>query len=661
MPPNNKKISIIVLKIAVFVLVEAMITWPYALAGTSQSCLSPAVQVDTPELQDSFARLYTDKEYGDKDPGFAIEDVSHQEFSWRTRDYLVKQLTKGGLKDEVFDVFICGGGIAGTSVARDAASRGLKTMIVERMDWANGASGSSTNILHRGVLYFSQAGTVARKALLAMLNPTGGGIFNPDARKEILLDLKSAWVNVRFTLKLLQESETIAKQSPQITKLKPAHLVVNKEDKHSLFSAYAVIMLHWAMSGFAHERPRVCFGWGAIAKNFPELNAETVKGVVTFHEYVTDDAVLTVYTAKDAYRHGAVTLNNAPVKHIQYDTVNGYYVITIQNGTWKGDELFTVKAKCLVNAGGAGIDIIHDKLLEDDAVQKEARKYLSPDGSFLTPVTGGHLAVSAETLGSDRTYLVSITHGHSDERKNIFLTYRNESEKPTEGYYLLDTHDWIGRPGYVNGGDYELTKRIYKDLSPINTVFYTGLDMATRLYLEADDAVKKLNQLFRGAKLESPHQPYSPTEFTWDTKPFPYTSSSEEMRRISREHKIVNILDRYFVLMGVKIVAGRAAAEDMVDTLCDALGYRKADYGSKTSTLPLHIPEDVYRLPGADKDYEQMILQQGWFGKGKDALQKRVVLKFEADTKGEYYDPLDGPIIKPNTLPKIEPVIDQSI
>jgi len=42
--------------------------------------------------------------------------------------------------EQEFDLIIIGGGITGISVAREAASRGLKTVLLERGDFGSGTS-----------------------------------------------------------------------------------------------------------------------------------------------------------------------------------------------------------------------------------------------------------------------------------------------------------------------------------------------------------------------------------------------------------------------------------------------------------------------------------------------------------------------------------------
>ena len=60
------------------------------------------------------------------------------------------------LADETFDVLVVGGGITGAGVALDAATRGLRTALVERDDFASGTSSKSSKLVHGGLRYLQQ-------------------------------------------------------------------------------------------------------------------------------------------------------------------------------------------------------------------------------------------------------------------------------------------------------------------------------------------------------------------------------------------------------------------------------------------------------------------------------------------------------------------------
>src|ERR1043165_5249736 len=60
------------------------------------------------------------------------------------------------LKTDQFDLLVIGGGITGAGIALDASSRGLKTALVEKNDFASGTSSRSTKLIHGGLRYLKQ-------------------------------------------------------------------------------------------------------------------------------------------------------------------------------------------------------------------------------------------------------------------------------------------------------------------------------------------------------------------------------------------------------------------------------------------------------------------------------------------------------------------------
>lgn len=57
------------------------------------------------------------------------------------------------LRSDTFDVLVVGGGVTGAGIALDAASRGLRTAIIEAQDWASGTSSRSSRLVHGGLRY----------------------------------------------------------------------------------------------------------------------------------------------------------------------------------------------------------------------------------------------------------------------------------------------------------------------------------------------------------------------------------------------------------------------------------------------------------------------------------------------------------------------------
>lgn len=66
----------------------------------------------------------------------------------------IESLSKLG--EAAWDVLVVGGGIVGAGVARDAALRGLRTLLVEQADFAIGTSSRSSRLLHGGMRYLAQ-------------------------------------------------------------------------------------------------------------------------------------------------------------------------------------------------------------------------------------------------------------------------------------------------------------------------------------------------------------------------------------------------------------------------------------------------------------------------------------------------------------------------
>ena len=57
------------------------------------------------------------------------------------------------MTEEVFDLAVIGGGVNGCGIARDAAGRGLRVLLLEGGDLAGGTSSASTKLIHGGLRY----------------------------------------------------------------------------------------------------------------------------------------------------------------------------------------------------------------------------------------------------------------------------------------------------------------------------------------------------------------------------------------------------------------------------------------------------------------------------------------------------------------------------
>src|SRR5437667_5626402 len=66
-----------------------------------------------------------------------------------------------------FDIAVIGGGINGAGIARDAAGRGLRVLLLEQDDLASGTSSASTKLIHGGLRYLEHgAFRLVREALI---------------------------------------------------------------------------------------------------------------------------------------------------------------------------------------------------------------------------------------------------------------------------------------------------------------------------------------------------------------------------------------------------------------------------------------------------------------------------------------------------------------
>src|SRR6195256_107522 len=73
---------------------------------------------------------------------------------------------QGGTMSD-FDLAIVGGGINGVGIARDAAGRGLRVLLVEQSDLASGTSSASTKLIHGGLRYLEHGWfRLVREALI---------------------------------------------------------------------------------------------------------------------------------------------------------------------------------------------------------------------------------------------------------------------------------------------------------------------------------------------------------------------------------------------------------------------------------------------------------------------------------------------------------------
>ena len=225
----------------------------------------------------------------------------------------------------MFDVLVIGGGINGTGVARDAAGRGLKTLLCEKDDLAQHTSSSSTKLIHGGLRYLEHYDfMLVRKALM---------------EREVLLKAAPHIIwPMRFVL-------------PHHKELRPAWLI-----RLGLF-------LYDYMGGRKILPPTKVLRRKSSDKFIPLEQRFTL--AFEYSDCWVDDARLTVLNAVDAHERGCEVLVQTEcvglVRHASHWTA------TLQT---KDGETREVEARTIVNAGGPWVDDLVDLAFEEKKSQR---------------------------------------------------------------------------------------------------------------------------------------------------------------------------------------------------------------------------------------------------------------------------------------------------
>jgi glycerol-3-phosphate dehydrogenase len=174
-----------------------------------------------------------------------------------------------------FDLVIAGGGINGAGLAREAAGRGLRVLLIEAQDWAFGASSRSTKLLHGGLRYLERYD-------FALVG---------EALKE---------------RRLL--SEVLA---PHLSRPLPFLVPVLKGDKRPPWMIRAGLWLYdlLALQGRGLIHWHRWLGPQASLRTVPNLEPQGLRGCAEYWDCQMDDARLVLENVQDAQRLGAACLN----------------------------------------------------------------------------------------------------------------------------------------------------------------------------------------------------------------------------------------------------------------------------------------------------------------------------------------------------------------
>lgn len=229
---------------------------------------------------------------------------------------LERQKTIGNLESEEFDLVVIGGGITGGGIALDAASRGLKVVLLEKGDFASGTSSKSTKLIHGGLRYLKQFDFWLVKEV--------------GSERAIVHKLAPHLVLPEKMLLPLIENGSYGKWLTSIgLKVYDILAQVSGDDKRKMLEKKEAMKLE------------------------PLLPKKILNGAGYYAEYRTDDARLTIENIKTSLLFGAQALNYAKVNDFLYDNEKVAGVKVTDETTGKE---FTIKSKYVISAAGPWVD-----------------------------------------------------------------------------------------------------------------------------------------------------------------------------------------------------------------------------------------------------------------------------------------------------------------
>ena len=284
------------------------------------------------------------------------------------------------LAAEEFDVVVVGGGITGAGCALDAATRGLRTALVERGDFAIGTSSRSSKLVHGGIRYLEQKEFgLVREAL---------------AERQIALRNAPHLVHVLpFLIPILTRDGLIDRRI--------ARLLGGALWMYDLSGGLRIKKAHRRLSRD-----------DALAR-VPTLRPDAVASAYLYFDAQADDARLTLTIARTAAEHGAVAVNHAPavgMLKLPSGRVSGVQVEA-------DGRVIDVRARVVVNAGGVWADEV--RALDEGG-----------QPASLRPAKGVHITVPWEKVRNEIAMVVPVP----GDQRSVFVV-------PWDGHTYIGTTD----------------------------------------------------------------------------------------------------------------------------------------------------------------------------------------------------------------------------
>ncbi|OGG51710.1 MAG: hypothetical protein A3F84_23460 [Candidatus Handelsmanbacteria bacterium RIFCSPLOWO2_12_FULL_64_10] len=224
------------------------------------------------------------------------------------------------MSEEGFDILVIGGGITGAGIAREATYRGFRVALVEKDDFASGASGRSTRLIHGGLRYLEQ-------------------------------------MQLRLVFEASRERRILLRIAPHLVRPLPILLPITRRSPHSYTKVAAGMWMYDLLALFRNVERHRMLRPADVARMEPILGGSDLDGAAYFYDATADDSRLTLATVLSAHEAGAVVANHAEAVGLirEGSRVAGGVVRDGIDGSER-----VVRARLVVNACGPWADQIQD-------------------------------------------------------------------------------------------------------------------------------------------------------------------------------------------------------------------------------------------------------------------------------------------------------------
>ncbi len=224
------------------------------------------------------------------------------------------------------DLLVVGGGITGAGIALDAASRGLRTGLVERFDFASGTSSKSSKLVHGGLRYLEQ--------------------------REFSLIREAS-----------TERELLGRLAPQLVETIPFVIPISDRWLRAKFGVG--LWAYDALASFKNTSLHRYVDQSRLEELVPPLPKGKLRGGLTYYDSKTDDVRLVMEVLVQAVRLGATVANYAAVRDLEgSDEICSALVEDTVTG-----EVFEVRAKRIIVAAGVWADRL-ESMAKDGAAPR---------------------------------------------------------------------------------------------------------------------------------------------------------------------------------------------------------------------------------------------------------------------------------------------------